>query len=100
MFAILAKLTQVRDFVRAGEYQQAGALVYEIIGELTGWSGRSAVGGAVEDLERCQVECEGLIADCEEQGRGAGGAIALALIQLFGPALLELIKKRIEERRN
>lgn len=98
MFAILAKLKQVREYVALGEYENAGRLIYEVIGELTGWSGRSAVEGTDADLKACEEECEALVADCA--GRGAGGAIALALIQLFGPTLLELIRKRIEERRN
>ena len=99
MFALLAKISRVRDLVRAGDYQAAGQLVYEIIGELTGWGGRSAAEGSVAELESCYAECEGLVADCEAQGRAAGGMIALALLQLFGPTLLELLKKVIENRK-
>lgn len=97
MFVLLAKLKQVREYVALGEYENAGRLVYEIVGELTGWSGRAAAEGTVTELEACREECEALVADCA--GRGAGGVIALALLQLFGPTLVELVKKIIENRK-
>ena len=98
MFGLLVKIKQVRDLVKVGSYEEAGRLVYEIIGEVTGWAGRSATDGTAADLLACQTECEGLVADCGDQGRAAGGAVVLALLQLAGPFLLELLKKRIEER--
>lgn len=85
-------ITKIRAAIAAGDYEEAGRLFYVLLGDLTGWGGRSAAD--------CEPECvaafEGLIDDC--QGRAAGGAIVLALIQAFGPFLLELLKRRIADR--
>lgn len=95
MFSILLKIREVRELVRKEKYFEAAKLVYEIIGELGGFTGRAAE-GTPEDLQTCVPECEALVNDCD--GRAAGGVIFLALLQILGPVLLEIIKKRIENR--
>jgi hypothetical protein len=89
------KIAAIKAAVEAGNYTEAGRLLYELIGELSGWSGRSASARSVlkDDDKRAKLvtELEGLQSAVTDEGRAAGGAFFLLLMQML-PEIIKIIK--------
>lgn len=100
MFALLKQLRDIRAAWDAGDIQEAGRLAYELVGDLMGYRGVFSAGEATtEELDECKREVEGIAQAARKPPVGAAGAVGNAalvvtLLQLFGPIVLEWLRRR------
>jgi alkanesulfonate monooxygenase SsuD/methylene tetrahydromethanopterin reductase-like flavin-dependent oxidoreductase (luciferase family) len=115
VLSIFQKYREFRQALEAGDYRRAARLVVEVLDLLVPEDGtedaiREPVGAAEgfdeegfkEDVKKVKAalpkKATPKLMGAAADPKGAGGAIAIALLITFGPLIAELIRKRLKDR--
>jgi hypothetical protein len=92
---------QIRDAVNAGNYEEAGRLAWELVGQLAGWDGGGRTAAHDEEFDEKEFRRElGAFkkkVSAVRKPRGAGGAgilIALQILAQLAPLIEAWLKNR------
>ena len=103
---MLARIAAIRTAWEGGSYEECARLVYELLGDVMGYRGAvmgATTGTPADDPEQVKKELAALkkaVSVTPKRPRaaagpkGGGGVIAVALIQVIVPLLIDWFKKR------